>query len=112
MKQEGLFDAEDNDDCDSVAHANMESNPSDAAFRANETPRFTAPCYVHFHHTRKRLADLDGLSIKAVLDQLVHAGILADDSPQRVAQITHSQSKGDQESTTITITEIDSKTGK
>lgn len=72
--------AYDDDDNDSAADADMEPDTGDATFRADEAPRFTAPCRLHFHHVRKRLADLDGLSVKAVIDGLVHAGILADDS--------------------------------
>jgi Holliday junction resolvase RusA-like endonuclease len=52
------------------------------------------------------LADIDGLSIKAAIDGIVEAGILADDSPKQVKEIRNSQSKGKIEKTTITIEEI------
>lgn len=87
-------------------NADVESDFSNAAFPAHGIASFTAPVRVHFHHTRARLADLDGLSAKALLDGLVAAGILADDSPEQIAEITHSQSKGLPEKTTVTITEV------
>lgn len=57
-------------------------------------------------HNRRRAADLDNLSIKAVLDGLVLAGVLKDDSPQQIAEIHHRQSKGQQEKTIIEVEEI------
>lgn len=90
----------------SVANADLEQDFGNAAFRANETARITAPCRLHFHHVRKRLADIDGLSVKAVIDGLVRIGILADDSPEFVKEITHSQSQGHPEKTIIQIETI------
>lgn len=105
-KQRSLFDAKDADR-NTIANANVEPNPVNAAFRAGTIARFSAPCRIHFHHVRKRLADLDNLCGKAVLDQLVRVGVFADDSPQQVAEVSHSQSKGDQEKTIVTIEEIE-----
>lgn len=83
--------------------ANLESNPGDAALRKNETARIPAPCRIHFHHVRGRLADMDGLSVKAVLDGIVHVGVFPDDSPEFIEEISHSQAKGKPEKTVITI---------
>jgi len=67
-------------------------------------PRFTAPICLHIHSVRNRLADSDGISAKAVIDGLIHAGILANDSPEFVKQVTYSQEKTkDKEETIITI---------
>lgn len=60
-------------------------------------------------HHRKRLADLDNLSIKAALDGMVEAAILADDSPIQIASITHFQvktNKHEEEKTIVTITRV------
>ena len=84
----------------------MEPNPTDAALRADEAATFTAPVRVTFYHTRKRLADIDGLSGKAAIDGLVEAGILTDDSAKQIAEVRHCQSKGRVESTRIVIEEI------
>ena len=65
---------------------------------------FTKPVEIHVHSIRKRLCDADGISAKAAIDGLVHAGILADDSPKEVKSVTFSQDKGTPEMTEITIT--------
>ena len=102
---EGVVSAKKRNNRTAGADANVEPDSTDAALRANEAPAFTAPVRVHVHHTRKRLADLDGLSVKAVLDGVVAAGLLADDSAKQITSITHSQSKGEPETTVVTITE-------
>jgi Holliday junction resolvase RusA-like endonuclease len=102
---EGVVSAKKRNHPTAGSDANVEPDSPDAALRANEAAYFTTPVRIHFHHIRKRLADLDGLSIKAVLDGLVAANVLAGDSPQCVAEISHTQSKGDPERTIITITE-------
>jgi len=94
-------------DRNTATDANVESDSGDAALRANEIEALSSPCRVTFHHTRNRLADIDGLSGKAVLDGIVHAGILADDKAQQVAEVRHRQSKGKIETTTIVIEEIE-----
>jgi hypothetical protein len=101
---------EANGNCDPSANANLESDIGHAAFRANEAQAFTAPCRITFHHVRKRLADIDGISGKAVIDGLVQAGILADDTAKQVTEVRNSQSKGDREETRILI-ESDCESG-
>jgi len=92
------------DDHDSTTDANVEPAFGDAPQGQNQAPRISTPCRVHFHHVRGRLADIDGISGKAVLDGVVCAGILADDSTQQVTEVTHSQTKGKPEVTRITLT--------
>lgn len=91
------------------ADANVESDTCDAPLGADEAAPFTAPVRVTFHHTRKRLADVDGLSGKAVLDGIVAAGILADDSAKQVTQVTHCQEKGRVEATRVIIETMHSR---
>jgi hypothetical protein len=70
--------------------------------------RFNTPCGIHVHSRRHRMADSDGISAKAVIDGLVLAGVLEDDSPKYVKWVTYSQekiSKKEDEETIITITE-------
>ena len=86
-----------------AADANLEPNSGDAPDEPQETPRFTTPCRLSFTHTRAQLADLDNLSVKAAIDGVVHAGVLADDTPQQVAEITTDQVKGKPEKTVIVI---------
>ena len=87
--------------------ANVEPAPGSQPVEKKGHPGFTAPTVIHVHSVRKRLTDADGLSFKAVLDGIVHAGILTDDSPKYVKQIWFSQEKGRPEETIITIEEID-----
>jgi hypothetical protein len=60
---------------------------------------------IHIHSIRKRLADPDGISAKAVIDGIVKAEILEDDSPAHVKQVSFSQEKAgkDEEKTIITL---------
>ena len=57
-------------------------------------------------HVRGRLVDPDNLSVKAVIDGLVRAGVLRDDSPKEVEEVRHRQVKGKPERTEITLTEV------
>lgn len=62
---------------------------------------------VHFHSVRKRLADIDGISGKAVLDGLVMCNVIPDDSPKFVQEVRHTQEQGKVETTVITIEQIE-----
>ena len=73
---------------------------------AQECPRFTAPVRITVHSIRKRLTDADGASFKAVLDGIVKAGVLQDDSPKYVKEVSYTQEKGKEEQTIITIEEV------
>ena len=63
----------------------------------------SSPCSIHIHSVRKRLCDADGISGKAAIDGLIHAGVLQDDGPQHVESVSYSQEKGAVEKTVITI---------
>ena len=70
---------------------------------------FTSPVSIHLHSKRKRLVDADSVSAKAVIDGIVHAGLLQDDSPQFVAEVSYSQektAKDESEETIVTIQEL------
>ena len=56
-------------------------------------PRLNSQYDLYVHSHRKRLADIDGLSAKAVIDGCIKSGLLADDSPKHIKSITFSQSK-------------------
>lgn len=89
-----------------VSPADVEPNskhepaPADAAKKAH--PRFR----IHVHSRRRRLTDPDGISVKAAIDGLVRGGLLADDGPQVVEEITFSQEKCQYEETVIEIYEV------
>jgi hypothetical protein len=42
---------------------------------------------------RHRLADTDGISAKAAIDGLIHAGVLRNDTPEYVTEVSYSQVK-------------------
>lgn len=87
----------------SAADANVEPHSGNAAYAANRTSRVSTPCSVIVTHVRSRLADPDGVSIKAVLDAIVQNGILADDSAKQIKEVRHRQVKGPAERTIIEI---------
>lgn len=69
-------------------------------------PNTRYDCVVH--SIRKRLADPDGISVKAALDGIVKAQVLIDDSAKYIRQVVFSQQKcelDDEEKTVITFYE-------
>ncbi len=62
--------------------------------------------YIKIHSRRKRLADPDGISCKAVLDGLTKAGILVDDSAEFIEEISQSQEKCKKDEVEETIISI------
>ena len=69
-------------------------------------PGFNTPVYILCHSYRHRLADTDGISVKAVIDALVKSGILGNDTTKQIKQISFKQtkiSKQEEEKTEITI---------
>lgn len=84
----------------------MEQNISNAPLGEKEIKRFNSPVSIHVHSIRKRLTDADGISAKAAIDGLVHAGILTDDSTKFVKEVSYSQEKGEPEETILEITEV------
>lgn len=81
----------------------MEQASSNEPLAEKEAKRQDSRVCIHVHSIRKRLTDADGISAKAAIDGIVHAGILKDDSPQYVKEVTYSQEKGEPEETIITI---------
>lgn len=87
--------------------ADLESDTCYAPLRAEETARLSSPVCIRIHSLRKRLADSDGISGKAVIDGIVKAGLLADDSPEFVKEVRFSQAKTEAEEKTLIILETD-----
>jgi hypothetical protein len=86
--------------------SNVEPNTSNAPNGEEVIEGCDTPCSIHIHSIRHRLADIDGISVKACIDGLVHAKVLQDDSPKYVKEVTFSQEKSDVEKTIITIKKI------
>jgi len=86
---------------------NMEQNINNAPFSAKGVARFNRPISIHIHSIRNRLTDPDGLCAKYVVDAIVSAGILSDDSAKEIYRISYSQEKTKgAEQTIITIKEV------
>lgn len=86
--------------------ANMEQNTGNVSNGKKKAKRQDSPCHIHIHSARATLADADGVSGKAAIDGLIHSGILDDDSPEEVKQVSYSQEKCKKgyEKTQITLT--------
>lgn len=85
--------------------ANMEQALGDELLAEKELTPLDSLCSIHIHSKRKRLVDADGVSAKAAIDSLVLAGLLQDDSPKFVKEVTYSQEQSAEEETIITICE-------
>ena len=93
----------------SVSLADLESNTIDRAVAEEEITPFDSRVSIHIHSKRKRLVDADAVSAKAAIDGIVHSGLLQDDSPKYVEEVSYTQEKtekGQEEETFIIITEV------
>ena len=96
-------------DHDADTDADLESNTGDEAQGPDEIKAFTQAVRLDFVHYRYKLADPDGLSVKAVIDGIVEAGLLRDDSAKEIDSISHKQvkiSRKEEERTVLTIEEV------
>ena len=91
------------------ASTNMESDFSNALSHPFKDEQFTAPVSIRICSYRTRQVDTDGISAKAIIDGLVACGLLADDSPKYVAEVSYTQQKvknASEEKTVVIITEV------
>jgi len=91
------------DDRAAIPTADVEPHPRNASMAAEEVARFTTPVSIRIISYRKYRHDTDGCSVKAVLDGLVQAGILRDDSSEFVKEIIFESIKSSDEKTIIEI---------
>ena len=82
----------------------MEQDTSDAPVAEKDATGFDTRVNIHVISYRKLKHDPDGVSVKAVLDGIVRAGILTDDSTEQVKSITFESRKSKEEKTIIEIT--------
>ncbi len=93
-----------------LSFADLEPVARDATLGAEGFKARDTRVSISVHSVRKRIADADGVSAKAVIDALVANGVLQDDSPAFVESVTHTQSKaskGESEYTVIIIENFD-----
>ena len=87
-----------------VSFTHLEPDHGYAAFSTNDTPAFDSLVSIRVISYRKFKHDPEGVSVKAVLDGLVHAGILTDDSTKQIKEVTFESRKSKDEKTIIEIT--------
>lgn len=88
-----------------ISASHMESNLGNESVGAESPTRLDTPCRIHLRSLRRRLADPDGISGKALIDGLQHAGLFSNDSSREIESVTYSQEKTTgEEITEITIT--------
>jgi len=73
--------------------ANLERTVGNEPIQAGKSPAFDSPVSIRVHSYRCRLCDVDGVSGKALLDGLVHANVIADDSTKEVVEVLFQQTK-------------------
>lgn len=83
-----------------------ECNIINEPLEAKKVARFKSKVAIFIHSKRNRLIDIDNLFAKYFIDGIRYAGILADDSPQYIEKIVHTQEKSKIEETIITIEEL------
>ena len=77
----------------------------------NEVQKVNPPVRIKVHSKRQRPADIDGLSAKWIIDSLVIGGIIENDDPTILREVTYTQEKvksKDECETIITIEHISS----
>jgi len=89
-----------------VQTPDLESATGDESMGKKAPARLDTPVRVHCHTIGRRLGDCDGRSVKAVLDGMVKAGLLAGDSERFVKEVRFTQGYGKEDQTIITIESI------
>jgi|6_EtaG_2_1085325.scaffolds.fasta_scaffold31823_2 Holliday junction resolvase RusA-like endonuclease len=99
----------DEKDCDRTSNtfANLEQDFRNEPLAKDGGTTFDSLVCIEIISYRKRLADVDGISAKAVIDGLVKAKILEDDSTKFVEEIRYKQIKSTHEKTIIIIRECE-----
>lgn len=99
----------DTDHRDSDPDADDQSDDGDARQEVERLQTFDSPVHIRITHHRARLCDPDNLNAKGVIDAIVAAKILRDDSAKYVQSIRHDQVKVKSyadEKTVLTIEEV------
>jgi len=90
-----------------VCSANSKSTRRNEAAPAVKAQEVYSRVRIHIHHRTRRLSDATGRSHKACVDGLVRSGILKDDSPKFVKEISETYELAETEETIIEIYEIE-----
>ena len=82
-----------NENNPTVPPADMEPDIGHKPLAKKKDKGFNRQVSIHIHSKRHRLTDADGACGKYAIDSLVSAGILEDDRPEIVSEVTHTQEK-------------------
>ena len=88
--------------------ANVERPAVDEPLASNESPAFSTRVGITVTPYRVRPIDTDGLAEKAIIDGLVHCGVIRDDSTKEVAWVFKEacvKVKNDSEEKTVIVIE-------
>ena len=94
MKRKGFYGTDrilGGDAADSAS--NVEQTACDEPIQAGRIATFDTRVDIRIVSYRTRLADADGISAKAAIDGLVHAGVISDDSHKEVREVSYTQIK-------------------
>ena len=89
-----------------VPVANVESDTVYASKAKDSPDQVYSRVRIKVHSKRRRLADPDGISAKAVIDGLRGGGLLPDDSARYVESVESSQEKAKTEETIIEVWQV------
>jgi Holliday junction resolvase RusA-like endonuclease len=84
----------------------MESDSCDAPLEAKKNAGRNTPASIVVTSYRVRQCDVDGISAKAIIDGLVHSGVLKDDGPRYISEIVYRQQKVKNHSEEKTVVEV------
>lgn len=96
-------------DHDSRQATDLESATRHEQVAACGRAAFDSPVSIRVDSYRIRLADVDGISAKAVLDGLVLARVIANDTTKEVKEVLFSQTKvknKDEEKVVVTVVRV------
>jgi len=96
---------EDNDKV-TVSSSNVEQTSINEPLAKDVITQMDSPFHIRVISVRRINHDPDGVSVKAVLDGIVHAGLCSDDSAKQVKQISFESRKtrkGEEEETIILL---------
>ena len=71
----------------------VEQAACDEPVQTGRHPTFDSRVDIRVVSHRTRLADADGISAKAAIDGLVHAGVIRDDSTKEIREVSYCQVK-------------------
>lgn len=93
----------DDQDRAAVPATDLEQDSCHAPLAAKDVKGLDTRVHIRVISYRKRKHDPDGVSVKAVLDGLTRAGILADDSTEQIKGVSFESIQSDEEKTVIEI---------